>query len=230
MICCGRLIIQRVRLRAYAPHENAMTKIDLQNEVLRLLPAKKGHFRLESGHHGDLWLELELLFLNPQPVRRLATEMAARLAAHDVEMVCGPLVEGAFVALMVAEEMSLPFTYAERFADEKTDTLYPVLYHLPRALREVVRGKRVAIVNDVINAGSAIRGTFADLKACGAQPVAVATLAVLGESAARFAAEQGFLLETLATVPNEIWTPGNCPLCARGIPLDDALSSKAGIV
>jgi len=199
--------------------------MEMQDDVVRLLPARKGHFRLESGHHGELWLDLELLCLQPEPVQRLAAKLSARLARRRIEIVCGPLIEGAFVALMVAAELGVPFTYTERFADRKpnpeTDALYPVRYRIPRALRDVVHGKRAAIVNDVINAGSAIRGTFVDLKACGARPVAVAALAVLGESGAKFAADQKIALEALATLPNEIWTPAECPMCARGLPLED---------
>ena len=202
---------------------------ELQDEVTRLLPVRNGHFLLESGHHGDLWLDLELLCLRPEGVRRIAAEVAERLAAHNVEVVCGPLVEGAFVALMVAEKLGLSFTYAERFADVSRDVLYPVQYRLPRALRDVVRGKRVAIVNDVINAGSAIRGTFADLQACGAQPVVIAALVVLGQSAAKFAADHKLALEKIASLPNEIWIPAECPLCARNIPLEDFLNTKAGV-
>jgi orotate phosphoribosyltransferase len=206
-----------------------MNNKEIQDDVVRLLPRRKGHFRLESGHHGDLWLDLELLCLRPEPVRRLAAQIAARLAAHNVEAVCGPLIEGAFVALTVAAELGVIFTYAEPFAGEQSDELFSAQYRLPRALRDVVRGKPVAIVNDVINAGSAIRGTFADLKACGAVPVAIGTLAVLGESAAKFAADQKLRLEMLASLPNEIWTPAECPLCARGIPLEDPLGSKVGV-
>jgi orotate phosphoribosyltransferase len=205
-----------------------MNESEIHGDVARLLPMRRGHFRLESGHHGDLWLDLELLCLRPEPVRRLAAQVAARLASHRVEAVCGPLVEGAFVALMVAAELGVAFTYAERIADRddtdrETDVLYPVQYRLPRALRDLVRGGRVGTVNDVINAGSAIRGTFADLKACGAEPVAIAALAVLGESAATFAADQKVALEAMAALPNEIWTPAECPLCARGVPLQDFL-------
>lgn len=204
-----------------------MNNREMQDEVARLLPARRGHFRLESGHHGDLWLDLELLCLRPQSVQRWAAQIAARLAAHRVEAVCGPLIEGAFVALTVASELDVPFTYAERFADREvagreTGALYPVQYRLPRCLRDEVRGKRVVIINDVINAGSAIRGTFADLKTCGAEPVAIAALALLGESAAEFAADQKLALEALTSLPNQIWTPAECPLCARGMPLSDS--------
>ncbi len=211
----------------------------MQDEVVRLLPARHGHFRLESGHHGSLWLDLELLCLRVEPIRRLAGQIAIRLAVHQVEAICGPLIEGAFVALMAAEELGVPFTYAERFAnreradrereDKKSDVLYPVEYRIPRALREMVRGKRVAIVNDVINAGSAIRGTFSDLRACGAEPVAIAALAILGQSAAEMAAEHNLALETMAYLPNEIWAPAECPLCGRRIPVEDFLAPKAGV-
>jgi orotate phosphoribosyltransferase len=202
------------------------TLLEMSDDVLRLMPARRGHFRLESGHHGDLWLDLELLCLNPEPVRRLAVQIAARLAPHDVEVVCGPLVEGAFVGLMVASELGVPFSYAERFPDARTDALFPVDYRVPRTLRARVRDKRVAIVNDVINAGSAVRGTLADLETCHARPVAIGTLLVLGSSASRIAADRGVPLEALASLPNTLWTPAECPLCVRQVPLEDGLGPE----
>lgn len=184
----------------------------VDDNVFDLLSARKGHFRLESGHHGELWLDLERLCLHLESVRVLAAQLAARLARCDVEVVCGPLVEGAFVALMVASEIAVDFTYADRFPDLQAQTsgrLYPVEYRIPKALRPAVCGRRVAIVNDVINAGSAVRGTFDDLQRCGAEVVAIGTLAVLGAWAARFAADQQVTLETLTSLPNDVWTRPN---------------------
>lgn len=195
----------------------------MYDDVIALMPARRGHFLLESGHHGDLWLDLELLCVNPDPVRRLAARVAARLAPYAIEVVCGPLVEGAFVALMVAAELGVPFSYSERFPRPERGGLFPVDYRVPRTLRARVRDKRMAIVNDVINAGSAVRGTLADLEACAARPVAIGTLLVLGPSASRIAADRGVALETLASLPNNLWTPAECPLCVRGVPLASGL-------
>jgi orotate phosphoribosyltransferase len=189
-------------------------------EVARILSRRAGHFRLESGHHGDLWLDLEKLCLWPEPVRRLAAELARRLAPHRIDAVCGPLVEGAFVALFAANELGVPFTYAELLADRASDSLFAARYRIPRALRGELAGRRVAIVNDVVNAGSAVRATLADLAACGARAVAFGTLAVLGKRAAELAASESLALETLAEFPNTIWEPAECPLCARGVPLE----------
>ena len=195
----------------------------IHDDVIALMPARRGHFLLESGHHGDLWLDLELLCLRPDPVRRLAARVAERLAPYAIEAVCGPLVEGAYVALMVASELGVPFSYAERFPNPETDALFPIDYRVPRALRAEVRDKRVAIVNDVINAGSAVRGTLTDLAACGARPVAIGTLLVLGSSASRLAGDRGVALETLASIPNNIWTPAECPMCVDQMPLASGL-------
>jgi orotate phosphoribosyltransferase len=190
-----------------------------QEQLVSTLPGRIGHFRLESGHHSDLWLDLELLCLLPEFVRQRAGLLAKRLAPYGVEVVCGPLVEGAYVGLLVALELGVEFTYTERIADGDSEALFPVRYQLPRVLRSGISGKRVAIVNDVISAGSAVRGTLADVKACDATPVAIGTLAVLGSSAPRFAAEEGVALEYLATFPHSLWAPSECPLCQSGVPL-----------
>jgi len=133
----------------------------MQNDVLELLAIRRGHFLLESGHHGELWLDLELLYRRPRRVEPLCSELARRIASLSIDAVCGPLIEGAFVALTVASELNLEYSYAERFARASSDGLFSAGYRIPEALRESVRGKRVAIVNDVINAGSAVRGTAA---------------------------------------------------------------------
>jgi orotate phosphoribosyltransferase len=192
----------------------------MQDDLMQLLAARRGHFSLESGHHGDLWLNLELLFLRPRVIQPFARALARRLSAHTFDAVCGPLVEGAFVAQLVAVELDVEFTYTEPIRHPDYGGLYPVEYRLPSALRREVRGKSVAIVNDVINAGSAVGGTFRDLEGCGARPVAIGTLLALGTWSARFAAEKGIALECLATRANNIWTPANCPLCATSTPLD----------
>jgi orotate phosphoribosyltransferase len=188
-------------------------------EIERLLARRTGHFLLESGHHGELWLDLERLFLHPERVEPLLAALAERVARHRVEVVCGPLVEGAFVALRVAAALRVPFAYAAPVAKADAGGLFPVAYRIPRALHAEVAGRRIAVLNDVINAGSAVAGTLADLRACGAEPVAIATLAVLGTAAQGLAAAQDVALEWLAAFPNRIWAPADCPLCARGVPL-----------
>jgi orotate phosphoribosyltransferase len=192
----------------------------MNEHVLSLVSGRQGHFRLESEHHGDLWFQLETLCLHGREIRPFAVRLAEQLKGHNVEVVCGPLIEGAFVALLVSLELGCDFVYAERFADPTREGLFPVEYHLPKALQPIVNGKRVAIVNDVINAGSAVRGTFQDLKALGADIIAIGSLLALGDTIAEFATKHDVALKLLEQKPNNLWTPSECPLCAAGMPLE----------
>ena len=95
------------------------------------------------------------------------------------------------------------------------------LIYVPAALRDRIRSKRTAIVDDVINAGSAVRGAAEDLEACGAQLVAIGSLLVLGLHASAFTASKRVPLETLSHRSEDaIWEPSSCPMCASGVPLE----------
>lgn len=97
----------------------------MSDHLLKSIGARRGHFALESGHHADLWFDLESLCLQPARIRPLAARIAARLGPYDVDMVCGPLVEGAYVGLMAAEELGVEFICARpasRFKDSVTRT------------------------------------------------------------------------------------------------------------
>jgi orotate phosphoribosyltransferase len=191
----------------------------MDDHLLSLVHGRRGHFRFESGHHGDVWFDLETLCLNSCEILAFARRLAAQLKRYQVDVVCGPLVEGAFVALIVSLELGCQFTYAERFEDPTRPGLFPVQYRLPKSLHSAVSGKRVAIVNDVISAGSAVRGTFFDLREIGAEVVAIGALLALGDAITVFANEHGVALELLERIPHNLWQPAQCPLCAAGIAL-----------
>jgi orotate phosphoribosyltransferase len=189
--------------------------------LIDLMSPRSGHFRFESGHHGDRWLEPDLLLSRPAELRPFAAELAQRLKHCQFDVVCGPLTGGAFLAQMVAEQCSVAFAFAERFAPPPSDALYQVSYRIPDVLRAGVRGATVAIVNDVTNAGSAVGGTYEDLVACGARPVAFGTLIAFDAWSTRFANDHDLALEGLERFGNNLWTPDECPLCADGVPLED---------
>ena len=205
-----------------ASQASRMDELDrIQHPIARLMSSRSGHFLLESGHHANLWLDLEGLCFDPAAVRPYAVELAARLKPYDLEAVCGPLIEGAFIALMVAAELGLPFTYADRLAQQPGGDLFRYPYRIPNSLRPWLGGRRVAIVNDVVGAGSAVRGTLADLDRVGALTVVLSCLMSLGPSAARLAVDHHLAFETLVSLPFDLWTPSECPLCDKGVPLVD---------
>ena len=195
---------------------------------LELVSGRRGHFRLESGHHGGLWLDLDPLFADPRRVDPFATALADALRRYDVAAVCGPLLGGAFLAQLVARALGVEFCFAERVMPTGDDgTLYRARYRLPRAFAPRVRGRRIAMVDDVMSAGSSLRATDAELRAHGAEPVAAGALLVLGTAGADYFAQRGVGVEAVARDDYQLWAPAECPLCAAGVPLEDVATPSA---
>jgi len=187
----------------------------LPDTLLRLPTPKAGHFRFESGLHGDVWLDLDGLFLRPRALHPFVAELAARLAAHEIDAVCGPQTGGAILAQLIAAELDREFCFAARVAGPAIE------YRIPDRVRSRLRAKRIVAVDDAIYAGSAIRATVADLEACGAAVTALGALMVLGDSAALFAAGMQLPLEWITRIDAGLWSAADCPLCRSYISLDD---------
>jgi len=194
----------------------------VRDQLLRLITPRSGHFRLESGHHGDLWLDLDGLFARPARLRRLIESLAERLTARhrSIDAICGPLTGGAFVAQMVAAKLDVAFFSTERIVSAGGGDPDSVAYRLPRARQLDVDGQAIAVVDDAINAGSAIRGTLSELRSHGGEPVVIGALLVLGRAGTDLAVDQRLPIESLAHLPAGLWAPEDCPLCACGQPLD----------
>ena len=189
--------------------------------VLDLVSARNGHFALESGYHGALWLDLDALFAVPSRIRPLAEELAALLAPHRPEVICGPLLGGAFLAQLVAQALDVEFAFAARDdVGAASGGLFGARYVIPRAVAARLEGRRVALVDDVMSAGSSLRATHAAVAAAGASTVAVAALLVLGTAGESHFRTLGIAVEALARDAYTLWRPDECPLCRAGTPLE----------
>ena len=177
---------------------------------------------MESGYHSERWFELDRVLAQRERLQPFVSALAQRIAAHQIDAVCGPMTGGALLAEQIASEIGTDYLFTERFAPPPTEAtdFFPVRYTLPADQRERVRGKRVAIVDDAISAGSAVRGTHADLLACGAQPVALGALFIFGGAAAKFAIEHSLAHEGIALMSFGMWKPAECPLCRAGVALE----------
>ena len=189
----------------------------MQTDLLALLPGRRGHFRMESGYHSELWFNLEQLFEDCARLQPFVDELSGRLATHRIDVVVGPMTGGAKLAEMIGAKLGTVSFHTERYEIPGATGLFPVRYLVPVALRERLRGQIVAIVDDAISAGSAIKGTYADLLACGAKPVACGALIVLGDAADKFALENNLKLETISRMTFGLWKPAECPLCKAGV-------------
>ncbi len=245
--------------------------------VLGLARPQRGHFELGTGYHGDVWLDLDALFLRPARLAPYVGWLADRLREHQVDAVCGPLDGGAFLALALATRLEVAFLPGYRtpaappgyrtpaappgyrdsaalpgyrdsaalpgyrdsaalpgyrdsaalpgYRDSAAlpgyrDSAAPPGYRLP-SVAGGIGGWRVAIADDAVNAGTAIRACFGRLRGDGAVPVAVAALLALGPAAAVVRDTLGIPLYAAGELRSQAWPAGACPLCASGTPLSE---------
>jgi len=189
------------------------------DDLAALLTGRRGHFRMESGYHSDQWYDLDRLLADRDRLAPFVRQLALRLSAHRLDGVCGPATGGAELAARIAGELGIHVFHTERFVPPGATGLFPVRYTVPPDQRDRVRHLRLALVDDAISAGSAVRGSFADLQSCGAQVVVLGALFVFGHRADAFVNEHRLALEALARPPFSVWSPSECPLCCESIPL-----------
>jgi orotate phosphoribosyltransferase len=189
----------------------------MRDRLIALMQATTGHVVYESGHHGNLWLDLDRLWTRPRDLAPFVLDLTRLLPTDDFDVICGPMSGGAFISLAVATELDSPFCYVDRHLLPTGDG---VEYVLPKEFYRLVEGCRIALIDDVINAGSATRGAIRALESAGAEITVIGALLVLGSAVPAFASEANLQLVSLAAMSSELWKAEECPLCAEGVPID----------
>ena len=193
------------------------------SQFISLAQGRRGHFRMESGHHGALWLDLDPLFLNYRKVAPFVDRLVDLLRRYRIDIVVGPLLGGSFLAQLVAKALTVDFAFTEREPMTGDEGMYRARYRLPPAFIRSVEGRRVAIVDDVMSAGSALRGTYLELASYEAAVVCAGAMLTMGPIGLRYFSDQGVPVAAVAHQEAMIWRPEECPQCRTGEPLEDVI-------
>jgi orotate phosphoribosyltransferase len=186
-----------------------------------LLSIKRGHFALESGLHGDVWFDLEPVFLRPKMLAPFTDGLGELLAKHELSAVCGAMTGGAFIAYSIAAQLGLDFFYTERHVHSVEGGGVKVEYSLPGFMRAAVANQRVGVVDDVINAGSAVTKTCDELRRFGAISVILASILTVGGPPPKRLAGDYPRVMSLEHLESNLWDLQSCPLCRFGVELID---------
>ena len=89
---------------------------------------------------------------------------------------------------------------------------------LRRGYDKLVGGKRVLVVEDVLNTGGSIKDTIAAVRRAGGDVVLAAALVNRGGVTA--AGVDAPALVALLDVALEAWDADTCPLCREGVPVN----------
>jgi orotate phosphoribosyltransferase len=193
---------------------------------LQLADCRTGHFRMESGFHSALWLNLDALFAATTRIEPFISRLADMLRRHRLDAVCGPLLGGAFLAQRVAQLIDAEFWYTTPIPAADDSGLFRARYRLPSSFVTRLSRPRLGLVDDVISAGSSLRATYSELHSI-TDVVAVGALLQLGTVGAEFFAAQHVPVERVVEQPFQMWSPADCPQCAAGVPLESVITHTA---
>jgi len=162
----------------------------------------RGHFRLTSGLHSDVYLQSALVLMYPEHAARLGEALAAPFADARVQTVLAPAIGAILVAHEVARALGVRALFTEREDG---------VMRLRRGFA-LTPGERCLVVEDVITTGGSTREVVDCVRASGGTVVGVGSLIDRSGGTAAFDVKRA----ALATVTATTWPPEACPLCKSG--------------
>jgi len=132
------------------------------------------HFVYTSGKHGEVYINKDALYPHTKETSEVCLEMANLFKDKEVEAVVGPALGGIILSQWVAHHLS-QIKGKEVFGvyTEKDETDNQVLR---RGYDQVVKGKKVLVVEDLTTTGGSVKKVVDTVRAVGGEVVAVCVM------------------------------------------------------
>jgi orotate phosphoribosyltransferase len=186
---------------------------DLLKEFQETGALLSGHFQLSSGLHSDRYLQCATLLQWPDRAERIGSLLAEELRPFKAAAVVSPALGGVIIGHEVARALGVRALFTER-KDGRMQ--------LRRGFR-LEPSERVAVVEDVFTTGKSTRETIEAIEQLGGSVVAAGSIVDRGLPAGALPVETTSLLSL--QVP--AWPADQCPLCAKGLPVESPGSRHA---
>jgi len=166
----------------------------------------EGHFRLTSGRHSNTYFQCAKVLQYPEHLSTVCSRIAGHFRESGVETVISPAIGGIVVGTEVGRQLGVKTIFAERKEGKMT---------IRRGFG-LQKGERVVVVEDVITTGGSVAEVIELVEAAGAELVGVGSVVDRSNGKVRLAGNQYsvLLMEVVSYSPEE------CPLCKKGIPLE----------
>lgn len=175
---------------------------------------REGHFVLSSGLHSPVFLQKNLVFMQPDRCERLCKALAAKITATvgQVDVVISPAVGGIIPGYETARHLKVPSMYVEREGGA---------FKLRRGFF-VEPGQKVVMVEDIVTTGLSSRECIAAIREAGGDVVAAAC--IVDRSGGK--ADVGVPLVALAQIEVPAYPADSLPPELAAIPTTDPGSRR----
>lgn len=177
------------------------------------------HFVYTSELHGSAYVNKDAIYSDVLHMETIGKMIAEQCATPEV--VLGPAVGGALLAQWVAKAYSredmlyrhvVPAVYADKDGDD---------FIIKRGYDKLIAGKKVLLVEDILNTGITLKKVIAAARQKGADIIGVGAICNRGEETAE--SLEVPWLRSLLDVPMITYPPDKCPLCRDEVPINEQL-------
>lgn len=172
----------------------------------------RGHFRLSSGRHSDVFVQKFRVLENPGLTRSLGEAIADRFKGQ-FDVVASPAVGAIVLGFATALASDTRLIFAEREGSE-------LAFRRGFALAP---GERVLIVEDVITTGGSAREVVELVRSAGGDPAGVGALIDRCDATR---ASFGVPFHPLVELDVRSWSEDECPMCIDGHAIEDPGSRR----
>ncbi len=189
------------------------------SEILKNIQAiiTDSHVVYNSGKHGSAYVNKDVVYPHTSIISSLCETIAFEFFDSLPEVVIAPAIGGVILTQWVAHHLSgmlcrdILAVYAEKAEDGS--------FVIKRGYDKLIKGKRVLVVEDILTTGGSVKKVIEVTRAIGGEVVGLGVLCNRGGVTSQDVGDVPRLF-ALANVSLDSWVEEECPLCARGVPIN----------
>jgi orotate phosphoribosyltransferase len=186
-------------------------------EILQKVGAfRSGHFVFVSGLHADTYVNKNAMYPYTRAMSELCRGIAEMYQGKNIEVVVGPATGGIILSQWVAYHLSeldgreVYSTYADKDGDN---------FVIRRGYDELMKGKQVLVVEDLVTTGGSLRKVVEAARAAGGEVAAAVAVCNRGQVTREMVGNPPEFT-SLLTVHLDQWPAEECDMCKSGIPIN----------
>jgi len=177
------------------------------------------HIVYASGKHGSTYVDKDALYPNTRTISKLCKKIALNFYNGDrVDTVIAPAMGGVILSQRVAEHLT-EITRGTVFAVYAEKALTHTGFIIKPSYHKYVAGKRLLVVEDILNTGGTAAKVIATVRQIGGNVVGLGALCNRGGVTSE---DVGGVptLKSLVNIKLDSWDEKDCPLCKSGVPIN----------
>ena len=198
---------------------STMERVDPLIDLFKKLGAvfTNNHFVYTSGFHGSVYVNKDAMYSHPMETTMICRLFAERHQHLAIDVVVGPAVGGIILAQWTAYHLTqlkgkeIKGVYTEKDANDNQI--------FRRGYDELVKGKKILIVEDITTTGGSIKKVISSVKKSGGKIVAVSTMVNRNPSGVN-TKSLGVPFSALCTLKADSYKHTECPMCKDNIKIN----------